>query len=137
MEDTNKVVVVGRLVRDAELSYTQSGVDILKFAVAINGRKDDEVHFIDVVKWKGEKIAQYLTKGKQVVISGRLTQDRWEAQDGSKRSKVYVTAEAVQMIGGRDGNSQGVQRGGPPSDRDDPASPQYQGAMKFEDDVPF
>jgi single-strand DNA-binding protein len=138
MENLNVATISGNLTRDAELSYTQSGHAILKFSIAVNRRKkvgdqwQDEAHFFDIVKWKGEKLAQYLTKGKRVIVSGRMTQDRWEAQDGTKRSKVYITADHVEMVGGRDGSSE--RQPGPP-DHADPASPQFRG--EAQGDIPF
>lgn len=145
-EDINKVVIIGRLTRDAEQSYTQSGYAILKFSIAVNRRKKqgdqwtDEGHFFDVTVWgkQGESIATYMTKGKQVAIEGQLRQDRWEAQDGSKRSKVVIEANSVQLLGGKsDGQQQsGFQQGPPqhgnynppwPEDANDPAARGYQG----------
>ena len=119
MSDINKVVVVGRLTRDAEQSYTQSGSSLLKFSVAVNRwRKDqnaEEASFFDVTVWgrQGESIASYMTKGKQVAVEGELRQDRWQDKnDGSNRSKVYIVANYIQLLGGRDGGGQGGYQGG-------------------------
>lgn len=106
--DINKTIIVGRLTRDSELSYTNSGYAILKFSIATNRRKKDgdqwidEANFFDVVVWgkRGEAISQWLVKGQQVVVEGELRQERWE-KDGVKRSKVSIEANNVQMIGGR------------------------------------
>jgi primosomal replication protein N len=86
MADLNIVALVGRLTRDAELKYSNSGVAITKLSLAINSRtkKDDtwqdEAHFFDAVLLgrRGEAIAQYLVKGKQIAVQGELRQDRWE-----------------------------------------------------------
>jgi single-strand DNA-binding protein len=118
MADINHVVLVGRLTRDAELRYAQSGLAICKFAVAVNRRRKqgdewvDEANFFDVVVMgrQGEAIHQYLTKGKQVGVQGELRQDRWE-QDGQRRSRVEIHAFNVQLLGGSGGNGTG---GGPP-----------------------
>jgi single-strand DNA-binding protein len=118
--DINKVVLVGRLTRDAEQSYTQSGFALLKFSIAVNrNRKQgdqwvEEASFFDVTVFgrQGEAIANYMTKGKQVAVEGQLRQDRWEAQDGSKRSKVTIDANNIQLLGGRDGGSSRWRPGG-------------------------
>jgi len=155
--DINKVVLVGRLTRDAEQSYTQSGFALLKFSIAVNrNRKQgdqwvEEASFFDVTVFgrQGEAIANYMTKGKQVAVEGQLRQDRWEAQDGSKRSKVTIDANNIQLLGGRDGGSSGGgQGGGSQSDSgwnnqgssapQKPAPPrQGPPPTNFEDDIPF
>lgn len=149
--DINKAILVGRLTRDAELSYTPSGYPLCKFSVAVNRKKKqgdewvDEVSFFDVTSWgkRGEAISQYLTKGKQVGIDGALRQDRWEDKnDGSKRSKVYIDAGNIQLLGGK---SEGAR----PAPQADPAARQpgassasnnvagAPNAANFTDDVPF
>ena len=107
MADINQAVLVGRLTRDAEVKVTQGGMQITKFALAVNRRRKqgdewvDEAHFFDCVIFgrMGEAISRYLTKGKQVGVAGQLTQDRWE-QDGQKRSRVQIVADNVQLLGG-------------------------------------
>ncbi len=144
MADINHVVLVGRLVRDAELKYASSGVAITKFGLAVNRRRKqgdqwtDEANFFDVVVMgrMGEAIQRYLTKGKQVGIEGELRQSKWE-QDGQPRSRVEVFANNVQLLG-----SPGEQRSGAASE----ASARGSGSSEagragidddFEDDVPF
>ena len=120
MTDTNIVVLVGRLTRDAELKFTGGGTAVSRFSVAVNRRAkkgdqyEDEASFIDVDYWgKGaEAVNQYLLKGKQVAVSGELKQDRWE-QDGQARSKILVNAQSVQLLGSKD--SQGEAREAPPA----------------------
>ncbi|MCX7025679.1 MAG: single-stranded DNA-binding protein [Spirochaetes bacterium] len=115
MADVNVVVLVGRLTRDAELKYTNSGIAVCKFAIAINTRKKqgdqwvDEPNFFDVVFWgkAGEAVNQYLTKGKLVAVEGELRQNRWE-QDGQSRSKVEISANNVRLLGGGSGGPQGA-----------------------------
>lgn len=102
------VQVVGNLTRDPELRMTGSGTYVCEFGVAVNksrkvnGEWQDVAHFFDVVVWgkQGETCAQYLAKGRQVSIDGSLEQQRWEAQDGGKRSKVIVVANQVVFHGG-------------------------------------
>ncbi len=116
--DLNQVVLVGRLTRDAELRFTQTGTAIGRMSIAVNRRKRsgdnqwaDEVSYFDVVLWGkiAESLQSYLTKGKQVAVSGELRQSRWE-QDGQKRSRVEVVASSVQLLGGR-GDSMGAPMG--------------------------
>jgi single-strand DNA-binding protein len=145
MADINRVILVGRLTRDAELRYSGGGMAVCKFSLAINRRKksgdswEDEANFFDVVLFgkQGEAINQYLVKGKQVGIDGELRQNRWE-QDGQSRSKVEITAFNVQLLGGGSGG-----RGGQAPARDDnprntyEKPPQEQPTSEFEDDIPF
>lgn len=155
MADINKVVLVGRLTRDAEQSYTQSGYALLKFSIAVNRRRKqgeqwvEEANFFDCTVWgrQGEAVASYMTKGKQVGVEGQLRQERWDAQDGSKRSKVTIEVNNLQLLGGRDGASQGgaPQGGGWNNGPSAPAPQAPQGnpggfqsnPSSFEDDIPF
>jgi len=110
MADTNIVVLIGRLTKDAEIKYTSGGQPVCKFSIAVNRRKkngdqwEDEANFFDIVLWgrQAESLNQYLLKGKQVSVNGELRQDRWQ-QDGQNRSKVEVIASNIQLLGG--GNS--------------------------------
>jgi single-strand DNA-binding protein len=152
MADLNIVALVGRLTRDAELKYSNSGVAITKLSLAINSRtkKDDtwqdEAHFFDAVLLgrRGEAIAQYLVKGKQIAVQGELRQDRWE-QDGQRRSRVEIFVRDIQLLGG--GRSGGPDAGGTgpgsygseggrPEDRG-PAGRDVPVADDFDDDIPF
>ena len=131
-KDINVLTIVGRLTRDAEQSYTQSGYALLKFSIAVNRSKKqgdgwvDEVSFFDVTVFgrQGEAIAPYMTRGKQVAVSGSLEQNRWEAQDGSKRSKVTISADSVQLLGSRDAAPA-------------PNPPEQNPPRDFEDNIPF
>ncbi len=151
--DINSVVLVGRLVRDAELRYTNAGTAVCKFSLAVNRRKrtgdtwDDEVSFFDIVLWgkQGEAVSRYLEKGKQVSVAGELRQNRWE-QDGQTRSKVEVVALNVQLLGGAPGGGSSGQGGGrgPAAQRQDkgPGAGEaqdfpYSGPEQFDDDIPF
>ena len=105
--DTNIVLLVGRLTRDAEIRYTSSGTAVCRFSLAVNRisgsgeKKAESVGFFDVAVWSrlAETIHPYLAKGKQVCVSGELRQNRWE-QDGETRSKIEVSASTVQLLGG-------------------------------------
>jgi len=114
MASINRVVVVGNLTRDPELRHTQSGMAVCSLRIAVNTRRKDpgtgewgeKPNYFDVTVWgnQGENCAQYLAKGRQVAIDGRLEWREWEAQDGSKRQAVEIVADTVQFIGGRGGS---------------------------------
>lgn len=104
MTDVNCVVLVGRLVRDAEITYTAGGTASARFALAvsrskkIDGQWKDEVSFIDIVYYgkSAESMRDRLVKGRQVAVEGALRQSRWE-KDGQTKTKVEVVAEKVQI----------------------------------------
>ncbi len=106
MKDLNTWTGVGRLTRDAELKYTQGGFAITTFALASTesvkkGEKwEDYTNYLDckLLGRMGEGLGKYLTKGKQVAITARLHQDRWE-KDGQKRSKMVLVVDDIQLIG--------------------------------------
>src|SRR5579864_898651 len=150
MASFNKVILLGNLTRDPELRYTPQGSAVCEFALALNyqytnkqtGQKVEEVSFIDIVAWgkTGEICAEYLKKGRQVMIEGRLKQDRWEAQDGKKMSKVRVTAENVQFVRSRPAGEGGGAAGSSP--RSGGAAPVGGGPEDgpppgAEEDIPF
>ncbi|MCQ2981161.1 MAG: single-stranded DNA-binding protein [Treponemataceae bacterium] len=111
-KDLNHVAIIGRLTRDAQLSYSSNGSAICKFSIAVNRsmKKDeqwiDEVSYFDVDFFgrPAEGIKQFLLKGKQVAIDGELRQNRWE-KDGQPQSKVVIHADNVQLLGGNAGGS--------------------------------
>lgn len=117
----NQVILMGNLTRDPELRQTPSGQSVCSFSLALNrswknqqGETQEAVDFIDVVAWSGlgERVAQYVTKGRPVLVVGRLQQRSWE-QDGQKRNKVEVLANDVTFLGGREGsNMEGGYSGG-------------------------
>jgi single-strand DNA-binding protein len=152
MASLNKVLLMGNLTRDPELRYTPGGMAVAEFAIAMNrqwaaksGEKKEEVTFIDIVVWarQAETCAEYLKKGRPVFIEGRLTQDRWEAQDGAKRSRIRITAERVQFLGtGGGGGGGGAPRGpaaAPGTDsQEGPPPPEAMEAPPLADeDIPF
>lgn len=145
MKDINHVVLVGRLTRDAELRYTNSGLQICKFAVAVNTSKKqgdtwtDEANFFDCVLMgrQAESIHRFLKKGQQVGVDGELRHDRWE-QDGQKRSRVEIFAQFVQLLGGRpSGGGSGQPGSGERADVGSSSQEPIGEPDRFEDDVPF
>jgi single-strand DNA-binding protein len=113
--DINRVTLVGRLTRDPELRHLPSGQPVLQLGLAVNGRQRDDggnwvdkPNFFDVKVFgnQAETLNQHLSKGRRVGIDGRLDWSSWEAQDGTKRSKVEVVAFQVQFLDSRgDGES--------------------------------
>ena len=109
----NQVTLMGNLTRDPELRTTPNGQSVCSFSLALNrsykggdGEWKEMTDFIDIVAWGplGERVAQYLTKGRPALVSGRLQSRSWE-QDGQKRSKVEVVANDVTFLGGPGGGS--------------------------------
>ncbi len=104
----NKVILIGNLTRDVELKYTPSGTAIAKFGLATNrtfkdnltGENKQEVMFIDITVFgrSAEVANQYLSKGRRVLIEGRLVLDQWVDSAGNKRSKHSIVAERVQFM---------------------------------------
>ncbi len=114
--DINSVLFTGNLTRDMELSYTQGGLAVGKFALAVNRSVKkgeewvDEVSFFDAVLFgkAAESLKQYLTKGKPITIVGSLKQDRWrDKETGKTRSAVHVIVEHIKLGGGGQGGQQG------------------------------
>jgi single-strand DNA-binding protein len=105
MANGNVVELIGNLTRDPELRFTPSGAPVASFGLAVNRRWqnrqtnewEEQVSFFDVVCWRelAENVAESLTKGTRVMVSGRLDQRSWETQEGEKRSKVEVVADEV------------------------------------------
>src|SRR5581483_3998755 len=104
----NQAILMGNLTRDPELRTTPNGQSVCSFSLALNrsykgsdGEWKEMTDFIDIVAWGplGERVAQYLSKGRPALVSGRLQSRNWE-QDGQKRSKVEVVANDVTFLGG-------------------------------------
>src|SRR5271166_1403728 len=116
----NKVILVGHLGRDAETKFTPAGVSVTSFSVATNRRWKDqqsgewkeETDWANVVLWRQENLANYLTKGKQVYVEGRLQTRSYDDKDGKKQYMTEVVADDVILLGGRDGGSGGGGGGG-------------------------
>ena len=161
--DINRVTLVGRLTRDAELRYVSENLAVCTMGLAVNRKRkqgDDwveEASFFDIVLFGrlGEVISRYLTKGKQIAVDGQLRQNRWE-QDGQRRSKVEIIASDLQLLGssrseGSDGYSSAASGGAAQSPASNPqrspapqssppppqSSPPPSDGDNFEDDIPF
>ena len=103
MASINRVILAGNLTRDPELRFTNDGVPVCSFGLPVNRvrSKQGGADYFDVNAWRelGEAVANYKKKGDGVIVEGRLQYRSWEAQDGSKRSKVDVVADNVQFLG--------------------------------------
>lgn len=115
-QDLNTVALVGRLTKNVEMRYSNSGFAFGNFSLAVNrkvkqqdGSWQDKASFFEVklIGKMAEGLAQYLTKGKQVSVKGYLEQETWQ-QDGQNRSKVVVMSESISLLGSKQG-SQGNQ----------------------------
>lgn len=107
----NQVTLMGNLTRDPELRQTPNGQNVCSFSLALNrsykdksGEWQEATDYIDITAWAGlgERVAQYLSKGRRCLVQGRLQSRSWE-QDGQKRSKVEVQASDVTFLDGRGG----------------------------------
>ncbi len=118
--DLNSIVIVGRLVKDADLRVTASGLAVSSFSIASNYRKKSGEEWVDAASFiecslfgkTAEAVQKYMTKGKQIAVQGSIRQDRWE-QDGQNRSKIVIIADNVQLLGGTQNASDGETHGKP------------------------
>lgn len=118
MASYNKVILMGNLTRDPEMRYVPSGTAVTNFGLAMNerytdrqtGEQKESPCFVEITAWgrQAEIVNEYLTKGSPVFLEGSLKFDSWEADDGTKRNRLSVTAFRIQLIGGRrDGDEMG------------------------------
>lgn len=132
MLELNKVLVVGRLTRDPETRQLASGGVVANSSIAVNRRRKDpsnpaeyidETSFIDVTAWdkQAEFIQRFFAKGKAIFVEGRLEQQRWQQDDGQKRSKLIIVAERVSFAESR-AEEQGRQ-GAQPAQQQQPYDP--------------
>jgi len=144
MAGVNKIILIGRLGRDPEIKYFQDGTAVANFSIATSeewkdketGEKKERTEWHRIVAFRrlGEICGEYLSKGRQVYIEGRLQTREWEDKDGNRRWTTEIVAREMQMLGSREpgrGNRDADQyqapgMPGPPSDQTEP-----------EDDIPF
>ena len=142
MAGINKVILIGRLGSDPEVRYTPSGVAVANFSIATSeewkdkdsGERRERTEWHRIVAWRklGEICGEYLSKGKQVYIEGRLQTRDWEDRDGNKRYTTEIVATDVQFLGSRDSFDSGRPRG--------TGSGDFQGGPAqgpADDDIPF
>ncbi len=120
----NKVVLIGNLSRDPELSTTNGGVSVCRFTIAVqrrfqNAEGEREADFINVVVWRAqaENCHKYLKKGSKCAVDGRIQTSSYEAQDGTRRYVTEVVADNIEFIGSRreDGDAPAAPRSEKPS----------------------
>jgi single-strand DNA-binding protein len=137
MSSVNKCILVGWLGKNPEVRYTQSEQAVASFSIATSekwtgkdGNKEERTEWHRIVAWGklGEICGEYLSKGKQVYIEGKLQTREWEDKDGIKRQTTEVVASTMTMLGQAGGNSEAS--GGDSSD-------QPEGGDDFEEDPPF
>ena len=139
MAGINKVILVGRLGRDPEVRYTPSGATVANFSIATSdewkdketGQKQEKTEWHRIVAWRrlGEICGEYLRKGKQVYIEGKLQTRSWEDRDGNKRYTTEIVAQSMQML---DAQTRDMR-----ADPADPGLPVEEPITVPEDDIPF
>ena len=107
----NQVILLGRLTRDPEQRTTASGKNVVSFSIAVDRQsQDDQADFFNITAWDklGDLVMQYLSKGRRVLVQGRLRQDSWEDKDtGKRQSRIEVTASDVTFLDGPSGDNSG------------------------------
>jgi len=149
MANFNRVIVAGNLTRDPQLSYTPSNTPVCEFGMALNrrwrdrdGNTKDEVCYLDLTAYgrQGEVINQYMSKGRPILVEGRLRYSQWTNKEGQKRNKLDVIVENFTFLGGgQGGGGRGSEPGrgaAPQSDRP-PAAADDIPAEEQDPDVPF
>jgi single-strand DNA-binding protein len=148
MGSVNKVILVGNLGRDAELRYTPGGAAIATINMATTevwndkaGQRQEKTEWHRVVLWgkTAESLAEYLTKGKQIYVEGRLQTRQWDDKDGNKRYTTEIRSDRIVLLGGAGRGGGGASRGGAeesmgghgPSPAPDASEP------LTDDDIPF
>ena len=132
MRGFSKAIIAGNVTRDPDMRTTPSGSQVCSFAIAVNrsykdssGAQQDQVSYLDCVAWgkSAEIISQYIKKGSQLLVSGRLEQRSWEDKNsGQKRSRVEIVVEDFSFIGGNNGGGAGGNYGGGSSEEVDTGS---------------
>ncbi|MGH9628816.1 MAG: single-stranded DNA-binding protein [Bryobacteraceae bacterium] len=149
----NKVILVGHLGKDAETKFTPSGVAKTNFSLATSRRWKDqqtgdwkeETDWHNIILWRSENLANYLTKGKQIYVEGRLSTRSYDDKDGNKRWITEVVADDVILLGGRGGEASedfgsqpvSMPRGAQPQRRSQPQPEPSSDPGITDDDVPF
>ena len=150
MANFNKVILVGNLTRDPELRVTPQGLSICKLSLAVNrnfktssGEDQEETTYVDVDAFgkPAEIISKYMSKGRPILVEGRLKTDSWTSQAGEKRSKLKVVLENFQFMGGRgddDDSGRGGYSSGPQRSNDSANSaPGDYDSKDLDEDIPF
>ena len=127
----NRVILIGNLTRDPEVRYTPQGTSVCNFGIAVNRKfkqgdeAKEEVTFINIVVFgkQADSCGKYLNKGSSVLVEGRLKENRWETEEGQKRSRHEVVAQSVRFLSRKQGDantsSSGQGEGLPPEETTD------------------
>jgi single-strand DNA-binding protein len=149
MGTVNKVIIVGNMGRDAEVRYTPGGAAVATLSLATTdvwndkaGQRQEKTEWHRVVVWgkQAETLAEYLTKGRQIYVEGRLQTRQWDDKDGNKRYTTEIRSDRIVLLGGRGG---GAQEGGGGGDYGSPRPSSGGGGAPpgppelTEDDIPF
>jgi single-strand DNA-binding protein len=147
MASFNKVILMGNLTRDVELKAIGSGQSVAKISLAVNrnfttasGEKREEVTYVECESWgkQAEVMAKYLSKGRPVLVEGRLKLDSWQDKEGNKRSALKVVEEAFQIVGAPGGGGGGSQWSrGNANDGGDQGFQEPASSGPAGDDIPF
>jgi single-strand DNA-binding protein len=152
MGSVNKVILVGNLGRDAELRYTPGGAAVATLNLATTevwndkgGQKQEKTEWHRVILWgkSAESLNEYLVKGKQIYVEGRLQTRQWDDKDGNKRYTTEIRGDRVVLLGGGGGGGGVGGGGGRSSNRATGSAPQddpmggEMGAELTDDDIPF
>lgn len=150
MANFNKVILVGNLTRDPELRVTPTGLSICKLSLAVNrnyktssGEDQEETTFVDVDAFgkPAEIISKYMSKGRPILVEGRLKTDSWTSQAGEKRSKLKVVLENFQFMGGRGDDAGDTGRSGysagPQKSEATNSEPGDYKSKDLDEDIPF
>ena len=136
----NSVNMIGNLVRDVDIKYGPTGTAIGKTAIALNERYKDEerVSFVDLTVFgkTAENMNTYFRKGSKIGITGRIQQERWEAQGGEKRSKVGVIVERFSFVTSRSDDNNNSNQGNEGGYDNPPNSQAYQEAVRNQQNPP-
>jgi single-strand DNA-binding protein len=137
----NQVILMGRLTRDPEQRTTSGGKIIANFSIAVDrGGQDDTADFFNITAWEklGELVMQYLSKGRRVLVQGRLRQDTWDDKEtGKKQSRIEVTATDVTFLDGPAGENNGGSAAAPRADTSSKSSKSDDVVIEDIDDKPI
>lgn len=153
MGSVNKVILVGNLGRDAETKFTGSGFAVSRFSLATTDRRKDSKtgEWVDRTEWhrivllgkQAESLQDYLKKGKQIYVEGRLETRSWDDKDGQKRYTTEIVADRIQLLGGGGGGGRGSSRSEDDYDYGGPSASASSGGGfdpiggEADDDIPF
>jgi single-strand DNA-binding protein len=143
MGSVNKVILVGNLGRDSELRYTPGGAAVATLNLATTevwndkqGQKQEKTEWHRIVLWgkQAESLQEYLTKGKQIYVEGRLQTRQWDDKDGNKRYTTEIRGDRIVLLGGGGGGRQQARGAAAPGVEDPMGEPVSE---LTDDDIPF